>query len=291
MPDRLLTTAEVAEVLRVHPKHVYRLLKQGLPARRVGAEWRFSSDEVLAWSSHRGRSAAPEPRREGPLAGPDAPPSLVATTGDVAVLALLKLAASLGPPLIGFVQADLRAAAELLRQRAVLAAGAHAGSFPSQVGEERVARIHLVRREVGLLRPRGTPPVKLKDLGRKRLASRPGSAGVRAYLDEALRAAGVDPVRGYRTALELASHLDVVLAVVSGRAEVGLASRAWGARAGLAFQPLGQEDYGLVVRARDLGDPRVVRLCEVAQGRRFRDEVGGIPGYETAGAGEVRSDA
>ena len=35
MSDLLLTTDEVAEVLRVHPKHVYRLLKKGLPARRV----------------------------------------------------------------------------------------------------------------------------------------------------------------------------------------------------------------------------------------------------------------
>src|SRR4051794_27145097 len=44
----LLTTEEVASLLRVHPKHVYRLLKKGLPARRVGSEWRFERGEVLA---------------------------------------------------------------------------------------------------------------------------------------------------------------------------------------------------------------------------------------------------
>ncbi len=33
-----LTTREVAELLRVHPKHVYRLRKRGLPAHRVGDE-------------------------------------------------------------------------------------------------------------------------------------------------------------------------------------------------------------------------------------------------------------
>ena len=50
-PDRaLLTTEEVAKLIRVHPKHVYRLLKKGLPARRVGSEWRFDRDEVMAWS-------------------------------------------------------------------------------------------------------------------------------------------------------------------------------------------------------------------------------------------------
>jgi excisionase family DNA binding protein len=289
MPDLLLTTHEVAEVLRVHPKHVYRLLKRGLPARRVGSEWRFSRDEVLAWSGGKRAPAAGGARAEAPAA--DAAPSLVAANGDVVVLALLRLAAALGPPLLGFVQADVRAAAELLRLRAVLAAGAHAGGFPSHVGDERVARIHLVSREIGLVFPRGARPPRLRDLSRMRLASRPGSAGVRGYLDRALRAEGLDPARVQRKALELASHLDVVLAVASGRAEVGLGSRAWGERAGLAFHPLATEAYGLIVKARDLGDPRAVRLCEVAQGRRFRDEVAAIPGYDVAGAGDVRYDA
>ncbi len=91
--------------------------------------------------------------------------------------------------------------------------------------------------------------------------------------------------------MELPSHLEVVLAVASGRADVGVASRAWGERAGLAFHALATEDYGLIVKARDLGDPRVVRLCEVAQGRAFREEVGGIPGYDATGAGDIRYDA
>jgi len=45
------------------------------------------------------------------------------------------------------------------------------------------------------------------------------------------------------------------------------------------------------VRARDLGDRRVIRLCETAQGKSFRDEVGAIAGYEATGAGDIRYDA
>ncbi len=289
MTDVLLTTAEVAEVLRVHPKHVYRLLKKGLPARRVGSEWRFSRADVLAWSGGGARAAAPAVEGEAP--GPDAgvAPALVAANGDVAVLVLLRRAGALGPPLLGLVQADTRGAAELLRRRAVVAAGAHAGGFPSHVGDERVARIHLVQREVGLVHRGGR--LRLGELGKKRLASRPASAGVRGYLDEALRRAGLEPARVHGRALELASHLEVVLAVAAGRADVGLGSRAWAERAGLAFQSLATEAYGLIVKARDLGDARVVRLCEVAQGRAFRDEVGAIAGYDPAGAGDIRYDA
>lgn len=288
MADPLLTTAEVAEILRVHPKHVYRLLRRGLPARRVGSEWRFSREDVLAWSGGGAREA--RPGAAPPAVAEDVAPSLVAANGDVAVLALLALAGARGPPLLGFVQADMAEAAELLRRRAVLAAGAHAGGFPSHVGDERVARLHLVAREVGLVHP-PSRPLRLRDLGRLRLASRPATAGVRGYLDRALRAERLDPARVHRKALLLRSHLEVVLAVAAGRADVGLCSRAWGERAGLAFQPLATEAYGLIVKARDLGDARVVRLCEVAQSQAFRAEVGAAPGYDAAGSGDIRYDA
>lgn len=293
MPDQLLTTAEVAQVLRVHPKHVYRLLKKGLPARRVGSEWRFSRADVLAWSGGKAVEPPPEAAPAGalPVAGVvDAAPALVAANGDVVVRSLLALAAAEGPPLLGFVQADMGEAADLLRRRAVLAAGAHAGGFPSHVGDERVARIHLVTREIGLVHAPARA-LRLKDLARLRLASRPASAGVRRHLDDALRAERLDPARVHRRALILRSHLEVVLAVAAGRADAGLCSRAWGERAGLAFHPLATEPYGLIVKARDLGDARVVRLCEVAQGKGFRAEVGSIPGYDVEGAGDIRYDA
>jgi excisionase family DNA binding protein len=293
MPEAptLLTTLEVAKLLRVHPKHVYRLLKKGLPARRVGSEWRFSRQEVLAWAGGETPSAADLEAAVAFPSAPDSPPSLVAANGDVVVQVLLRLSAALGPPLLGFVPADMGTGLDLLRRRAVLAAGAHAGAFPGRVGEDRLARLHLVEREVGLVYPSGGREPRLAAIAAKRIASRPATAGVRRWLDEALRGAGVDPAAAHARALILDSHLDVVLAVAAGRADLGLASRAWGERAGLAFLPLAREAYGLLVGARDLGDPRVVRLCEVAQGQAFQAEIASIPGYDAAGAGDIRYDA
>lgn len=101
MAETLLRTDEVAALLRVHPKHVYRLLKKGLPARRVGGgEWRFSRDDVLAWSGGRDAPAKAPLRQKAPAEA--APSSIVAANGDVELLVLLELAARLGPPLIGF---------------------------------------------------------------------------------------------------------------------------------------------------------------------------------------------
>src|SRR5580692_8534384 len=111
----LLTTREVAALLKVHPKHVYRLRKRGLPAHRVGDEWRFDDDEVRRYCRARGEEAAPEggDRRE-------APPPLLAANGDVALEVLLDEARARGAPLVGLVQADHAGGLELLRRGAVL---------------------------------------------------------------------------------------------------------------------------------------------------------------------------
>jgi molybdate-binding protein len=79
----------------------------------------------------------------------------------------------------------------------------------------------------------------------------------------------------------------VVCAVVRGDADVGLASVAWAHRVGLECIPLCQESYGLAIRASLLGDPRVVRLCEMAQSPDFRREVGSVAGYRTPQTGSI----
>lgn len=293
-PPSLLTTEEVAKLLRVHPKHVYRLLKKGLPARRVGSEWRFERGEVLAWSrpgtTKESISATPEPAappRPTPGATSSAPP-LVAANGDLVVVRLLRLLQESGT-CIGLVQSDKEVGLRLLAAGAVVATGSHAGGFPTHVGSDRLARIHLVTREIGLL-GRGRPP-RLRDLEHDRLASRPPSAGVRQYLDGALAAEGIDVRKVNASARICASHLEVACAVARGDADAGLASRAWAEQLGLSFRPLAREAYGLLVRARDLGAEPVVSLCQVAQSERFRQEVAGIPGYDPTGAGEIKYDA
>jgi excisionase family DNA binding protein len=48
--DKLLTPAEVGEILGVHPKTVMRLAARGeLPGRRVGRYWRFAEKNIAAW--------------------------------------------------------------------------------------------------------------------------------------------------------------------------------------------------------------------------------------------------
>jgi excisionase family DNA binding protein len=289
LPDALLTTADVAALLRVHPKHIYRLLRRGLPARRVGGEWRFVAQDVLRWAggpmlderSTRGADESPAATEAGAT-----PATLVAANGDLVVEALLARLASLGPP-VGHVQSDRSKGLELLRRGDVLAAGCHGDEIPVTLDGQRLAFIHLVGRQVGLALRRGLRWRGLRHVARWKLASRPPTAGVRAQFDRALLTHGIDPQATHDGAFVLPSHREVVCALSRGDADVGLASVAWASRVGLRCAPLWREPYGLLVRASQLGDPRVVRLCEVAQSALFRRELETLAGYDAALTGRI----
>jgi excisionase family DNA binding protein len=281
-PGVLLTTGDVARLLRVHPKHVYRLLSRGLPGRRVGGEWRFVSAEVLAWRSS--RRAEPTSLPSLATAGPS---PLVAANGDIAVESLFARLDNGREDPIGLVQADSGEGLDLLKRGVVLAAGCHGGAVPRTVGGERAAFIRLVDRTVGLLVRPGVKLRSLRQVGRWRLASRPSTAGVRVHFDRELRRLGVDPDEVHASARLLRSHRDVACAVARGDADIGLASAAWGGRVGLDCVSICREPYGLLVKASTLGDPRVVRICEAAQSAGFRKELAAVSGYEARRAGAL----
>ena len=47
--EEILTANQVADLLQIHPRTVYKLVKQGsLPGRKFGGGWRFSKGEILA---------------------------------------------------------------------------------------------------------------------------------------------------------------------------------------------------------------------------------------------------
>lgn len=277
----LLTTGQVAELLQVHPKHVYRLLKRGLPGRKVGGEWRFLRDEVLEWATGRDDSEAPSHATRPPI---------LAANGDLAVEVLLQELRDRDGPVLGMLRADRDTALAELQAGRVLLAGYHGTDAhePDPLwAPEKLSRMHLVVREVGLVARTTWRLPAVTDLLRVRLASRPRTAGVRALLDGAIRGSGLSPERVHESALLLGSHRDVVLAVTTGRAQAGVATRAWAERAGLAFSPLGRERYGILVLDRDLEAPEMQAAVEAARSDAFRDALRDLGGYDPQNAGEV----
>jgi putative molybdopterin biosynthesis protein len=53
-PLVIMTTAEVADYLRVHPATVYKLLRRhNIPAIKVGSDWRFNKRELDKWMARK----------------------------------------------------------------------------------------------------------------------------------------------------------------------------------------------------------------------------------------------
>jgi len=53
-PRRIMTVAEVAKYLRLHPFTIYRMARNGkIPAFRVGEDWRFHRDAIEKWMTDR----------------------------------------------------------------------------------------------------------------------------------------------------------------------------------------------------------------------------------------------
>jgi putative molybdopterin biosynthesis protein len=298
MPDErttLLKSADIARLLQVHPKHIYRLLARGLPAHRVGSEWRFSRDEVLAWSGaalphvDAASTAATRPATSTPTpSAPTSPPPLLSANGDLVVEVLIERLAIEAKPLVGLVQSDRGRALDQLAGKKILLAGFHGDVPPLHLGTARLARIHLVSREVGIAFDRSHKIRKLADLQKKRLGLRPPTAGVRSHFDRALASAKLTlpKLRCKTTTFE--SHREAACAVVRGQLDAALCTAAWAERVGLGFLSLASEAYDLLLYAEHLGTPASVAVCEVAQSRAFRAALSAIAGYDARHAGEIR---
>ena len=66
MPNKLLTTRELEELLQLDRVTIYKMVKDGeLPSLRVGGQWRFSADAIDAWlNTQRGESPVEPSQRE-----------------------------------------------------------------------------------------------------------------------------------------------------------------------------------------------------------------------------------
>jgi putative molybdopterin biosynthesis protein len=150
--------------------------------------------------------------------------------------------------------------------------------------------VRLAEREQGLMVRPGNPLniQNLADLTRPEVTfiNRQRGSGTRVLLDWQLPRLGIEPgqINGYEQ--EEYTHLAVAVAVAGGRADAGLGVRAAAEALNLAFIPLGQEEYDLVIRAEYYHDPRIEAVLEIIRGPQFRALVKNLGGYGVERSGE-----
>ncbi len=151
--------------------------------------------------------------------------------------------------------------------------------------------VTFARWEEGLVIAPGNPKKlsKIEDLARKgvRFVNRESGSGSRALLDQRLDRAGMDPrkIDGYdRVAY---GHLAAAYCVLTGDADVCLATRSAAKTFGLDFVPLHSERYDLVMRRRTTDLPAARAFLDVLQRGALRRKLEVLAGYDTSQTGTI----
>ena len=164
------------------------------------------------------------------------------------------------------------------------AVAAHLAGIP-------VTLMRLVDREQGLIVPPGNPLniTSIDDLARDGVTfvNRQRGSGTRVLLDYEMKKRGIAPDRiaGYEN--EEYTHMNVAVAVLSGRAGAGLGVRAAANALGLDFIPVGVEEYDLVIPTRYQDEPRMQALFDVVRSDAFKAAVFAMGGYGVDRTGEI----
>ena len=166
-------------------------------------------------------------------------------------------------------------------------------AFKALLKPGRHKLINFVGRRQGLMVARGNPKRirGVPDLARPdvRFVNRQPQSGTRLAVEQLLAQAGIDPARvqGFDTAEP--THLAVAAAVASNLADAGFGIQAAAAEFGLDFIPVMREQYYFVCLKEAVDVAPISTLRELLGRSAWQEGIRDLPGYDTAGAGQVIS--
>lgn len=288
-----LTTAEVADYLRLKERKVYDLVSQGqIPCSRVTGKLLFPRQQIDLWVlSH----------LEGDQAQRSSVPLVVAGSQDPLLEWAIRES---GSDLAMLCQGSGDGVRRLLDGKAMLA-GIHLldpttqrYNDPSALGlsgMRDLLMVHWAKRRQGLLLPVDNPlkMTGLSDLKRPpiRVAHRQPEAGAARLLNCLLQQAGISS-----SALNWVPHAslsedDLALSICQGEADVGLGVEAAAHRQQLAFIPLHNEPFDLVMQRRSYFEPSFQRLLAFTHQARFAERATQLGGYDISELGKISYNA
>lgn len=274
---RLLTTREVAEILRVKERKVYDMAAAGeIPHRRLTGKLLFPATEISAWIAG---------GAEGGVR-----PDVIAGSHDLLLdWAVRESGCGLATLFDGSLDGLTRFTA---------GDAAIAGMHVPEIGEwnlQTVAAAGLggavliswARRNQGLIIPKGREGklTGLADLAGWRIALRQPGAGARALFDQLAAAEGVVVDTDAAT---VRTETEAAAAVAAGDADAALGLEAAARSFSLGFVPLATERFDLLIDRRAYFTDPVQRLMAFAHSSAFAEKAARLGGYDLASLGEVR---
>lgn len=299
--QEFMTVREVARYLGINEKKVYFLAKaEKIPCTRVTGKWTFPKQLIDRWIEESASGRIVKSRASAQRS------FLLAAGSDDPALAILHdlYGASEREASLFMATVGSGAGLESLRNGIVDFATAHLFDPARSGGGGRSGQtllpsstvvVELFYRELGLVVPGGNPYgiESVRDLGRPklRMINRQAGSGTRTYLDQRLAGARMSGKRiaGYDDTV--CTHLEVGARVLSGRCDVGLATRTTAHLLGLDFVPLIRERFDIVVPQDRFFTEGMQRLLGIVGSREFRDRVGALGGYDVAESGRIVGSA
>ncbi len=292
MMQSLMTTAEVAQYLRVKERKVYELVaEQRIPCSKAAGKWLFPKAAIDRWLTD--HMIAPENAAQ--------PPPIVAGSHDPLLDWALRES---GCGLALLTEGSQRGLDRLSAGHALIA-GLHlhdaASDTDNVVAVKRLAWPHdlvlieWARRDQGLILAPGNPLglTSVRDLVEKapRVAARQSGSGAQVLLEGLIAGAGVDGGRLRLVEPPCSNESDLALSIAHGQADCGVAIRAVASLFRLDFLPLRQERFDLAMRRRDFFAPSMQRLLAFARTDAFVQRARDLTGYDVSGVGQVTFNA
>jgi excisionase family DNA binding protein len=285
----LLTTKEVATLLRTKERKIYELVSQNaIPVSRVTGKLLFPRALIEAWV-RRHMETAEE------IEGLD--PRTEVLVGSQDPLLDWSLRES-GCGIASFCDGSLDGLERLVAGKGI-AAGIHIfepeeGNWNLEHLRQAAPGLPLVliafaRRQQGLLLPPGNPLgiACLRDLEGRRIVPRQGQAGSRVLLNHLLKQAGLSSSSVTLVDPPARSEADVALAVAEQKADAGLAIESAARLYRLDFLPLIEERFDLAVWRHDYFEPPFQKLLAFFRTEAFAEKAEALGGYDISQLGEV----
>jgi putative molybdopterin biosynthesis protein len=285
----LMTTAEVAEYLRLKERKLYELVRtRQIPCTRVAGKWLFPRRLIDLWVAE---GVALKPRD-----AERAPPVVAGTHDPLLEWAMRESGCDLALHTGGSEDGLKR----LADNRAVIAA-CHILEAESGTYNVAAARafcpfpdlllIEWAWRQQGLVVAAGSPLglVTLADLARlrPRVICRQEGAGTQILFRQLLARAGIAYDDLDILAQPALTQTELATAILDGKADCGMAVEAAARRFRLQFLPLHRERVDLVMRRRDYFEPSLQSLLSFTRQPAFAAHAAELGGYDVANTGRV----
>jgi putative molybdopterin biosynthesis protein len=286
--QELLTTKELADLLRLNEKKIYHLVREGaVPHVRIAGKWLFPKEHILRWIDE-------SVERERDL--------LIVGSDDMLLTRLLiSYSRQKFPDLTFYSPVGSLRGIQALSQRKGQACCVHlldleTGEYnlpflKRQLSPQQYVVVNLWYRRQGLIVKKGNPlGIKgIEDIGRTgaRFINRNEGSGTRILADHLIQEKGLNLKEIVGFGEEADSHLEVALKVFFGEADAGMGIEYVTHLLPLDFTPLQEERFDLVV-PRELWPTKLIRrfiayIDPVEICRLFR----ALPGYDLRDTGKI----